>query len=799
MSKISITFESPHVANLIHKLSATSTEVPVTDKAFFAALLKCGFSSLRFYDIAQATAGDSKILVLSASAGERNSDAWIGTKIRFEDTTIGQQDDHSRPAVGTAFNPDQINSSQKHWIEKFALQGYSWVDLPLVSDNELIGLIALDWKGDISEIDQSARLLLELLSSRIARGFEVYVTKIVSRLREKVQALSLIHRLDEREFAISVSDVIMTEFSNSVLSIFEYDWTSNSLRKIVDRINPRLGKLSDEFPEIYPVGASLTGAAWESEEHQHIFDFDTLVKTNRTQINEPAATRYAAHVGSLTSFYYQQIGFAGRRFLLRLINRCDDKRLPITATQVRILRRLESDISLKSDAIAADRRLQGIQNVTSSLIHNIKSSRGAFGLFESFINTESVTDFVILCHRQDDLSFCFEYFSDRHLAQQIVLTGRAWGEETFYTKRFRNDGIVVSEIKESDLQLTELSSIISKYFFGKNQKRILVVPINAGGAVRGFLGVVGTSIERQQISQPLMTTLQALATIVGTAIEADKAALTHARAQNVVAYIGHEIRSPVVSIRQMATEAIETAREYLGPGHSKAEAEFSRIEDEVNLINRELSHSLKLAEVISHQRSGRMEFNFRQHDLSELIFDVVETLRPEFRQIEQGRLRTYEFTHNAGVRTLGKVICDGTYIKQALTNLIRNAMKYSYPSEPGRSMNIEMEGWKAGPLCILRLSNWGLGIPAAEREDIFRQFVRGSVLDDFRRRSGMGLGLYISRLIVQAHKGHLFCFDSKPTLADPNLVRRHRGYRTTFELRLPADNKVGVISLPTPE
>jgi signal transduction histidine kinase len=102
-----------------------------------------------------------------------------------------------------------------------------------------------------------------------------------------------------------------------------------------------------------------------------------------------------------------------------------------------------------------------------------------------------------------------------------------------------------------------------------------------------------------------------------------------------------------------------------------------------------------------------------------------------------------------------------------LRNLIDNAVKYA--PEGGV---IRVAGRRQDEKAILSVADQGIGIPAEEQERIFERFYR--VESDLGRRTrGAGLGLAISRGLVELHDGAIWC-EAEP------------GVGSTFFVRLPA-------------
>jgi signal transduction histidine kinase len=116
--------------------------------------------------------------------------------------------------------------------------------------------------------------------------------------------------------------------------------------------------------------------------------------------------------------------------------------------------------------------------------------------------------------------------------------------------------------------------------------------------------------------------------------------------------------------------------------------------------------------------------------------------------------------------TVSAVQADRERIKQALENVIENAVKFN---KEGGKVIIKLE--EKGKELLLSISDTGIGISKEEGENIFRKFHRATsvLMYDYE---GIGLGLYVAKLIIEAHQGKIW-FESTP------------GVGTTFYITLP--------------
>ena len=161
---------------------------------------------------------------------------------------------------------------------------------------------------------------------------------------------------------------------------------------------------------------------------------------------------------------------------------------------------------------------------------------------------------------------------------------------------------------------------------------------------------------------------------------------------------------------------------------------------------------------LSQMQSGTLALEVRDTDLAGLAAEAVQEARPA-----AGRKRIELTMSSAAVPRLA---VDPTRIAQLLGNLISNAVKFT-PEDGKVEVTLAVEGTEA----VLSVSDTGIGIPAADRERIFERFFRTEAVTQ-RVIPGSGLGLTISKAIVDAHQGSI-------------TVRSDENHGSTFTVRLP--------------
>ena len=145
--------------------------------------------------------------------------------------------------------------------------------------------------------------------------------------------------------------------------------------------------------------------------------------------------------------------------------------------------------------------------------------------------------------------------------------------------------------------------------------------------------------------------------------------------------------------------------------------------------------------------------------MSELISHVVERM--------QTQTNKHIIESDIPV-SLPVILADETRINQLLTNLVNNSIKYSPDGKITISARIHKDN------IITCVTDEGRGIDPNDAPFVFDRFYRAS--DAVKKTKGAGLGLYLSKAIVEAHGGQIWI--------DP---KYHQGARICFCLPIPAD------------
>lgn len=207
-----------------------------------------------------------------------------------------------------------------------------------------------------------------------------------------------------------------------------------------------------------------------------------------------------------------------------------------------------------------------------------------------------------------------------------------------------------------------------------------------------------------------------------------------------VSTVSHELRTPLTSIRGALGLALGGA---LGEIPEKARTMLSIANRNSERLTLLINDLLDLEKI----ESERMSINFKLIDLVEIVYQTLET-NQSYADNYQVTLKLTELPETAWVNA------DEHRLLQVFANLLSNAIKFS----PVGGV-VELSVIPHTDYYEVRITDHGNGIPEAFRERIFGRFAQADSADN-RQKDGSGLGLSISKAIVERHKGKIG-FDSQ--------------------------------------
>lgn len=223
-----------------------------------------------------------------------------------------------------------------------------------------------------------------------------------------------------------------------------------------------------------------------------------------------------------------------------------------------------------------------------------------------------------------------------------------------------------------------------------------------------------------------------------------------------VSIVSHQLRTPITAmnwyLEELFNEEIgklnDEQKEYMKEVMSSNQRMVALINDLLN---------------ISRLESGRMSITPEKTDIMKLVRDVIN----DYEHLAK--------SHNCSIsveqqtKNIPSVKVDQTLIREVIANFVSNAVKYADPHKKKQEVTITLDRNESD--IFVSVHDNGVGIPKEEQQRLFAKFFRASNVSTLDV-GGTGLGLYITKLIVDASGGKIIV-DSK------------EGKGSTFTLSLP--------------
>ncbi len=179
---------------------------------------------------------------------------------------------------------------------------------------------------------------------------------------------------------------------------------------------------------------------------------------------------------------------------------------------------------------------------------------------------------------------------------------------------------------------------------------------------------------------------------------------------------------------------------------------------------------------ISRLESGMIELKFTEARLMDTVAAAVSRIYPV------ALAKNISVSVDAAEELSGVVIRqDPKWLSEALLNVLENAVKYS-----PENTEIQIRISELVTFLRVEIEDEGIGIPKNERHRIFQRFYRGGEAS-VQEQPGSGVGLYLTRRIVEAHGGMIRAADAVKNVRNADRSRKKQENRggTTFIIQLP--------------
>lgn len=287
--------------------------------------------------------------------------------------------------------------------------------------------------------------------------------------------------------------------------------------------------------------------------------------------------------------------------------------------------------------------------------------------------------------------------------------------------------------------------------------------VRSEGGEAGLIYLVQDVTEQGRIQQELMQRHNELQ-LLKEELQRRNTELTTANAElqlmneiraSFVSVTAHELRTPLTSIYGYLEMLLDGASGELAP----EQREYMELM--LASTERLLSTVANLLDVIRID-SDRLELVLQPVGVADLVNQALDRFRPQLEA--KGQTVAVELDDN-----LPLVLCDQVRAEQVLGHLLSNAIKFT---PPNGKVKVTVHGERGGSFVQFAVQDEGQGLDADAQERLFERFYRSAHAQQ-TGAGGVGLGLYLTRSLVELHGGQIWC-ESAP------------GQGSTFYVTLPA-------------
>ncbi len=203
-----------------------------------------------------------------------------------------------------------------------------------------------------------------------------------------------------------------------------------------------------------------------------------------------------------------------------------------------------------------------------------------------------------------------------------------------------------------------------------------------------------------------------------------------------VSLASHQLRSPLTAIKGYSSMLLEGS-------YGEVPAEEKVAVERIFQSSQNLSKVIEDLLSVSKIEQGGMKYEFSQIDFTKMAHDLVQELSVSAKN------KGLELTFESDLPSYS-VMADPVKLRQVVINLIDNSIKYT----PHGFVKVEVTKGDDPKKIWMKVTDSGIGMSAETKEKLFGKFARGE--GQKVNAGGSGLGLYLAKEIVEAHKGRLW-------------------------------------------
>ena len=212
-----------------------------------------------------------------------------------------------------------------------------------------------------------------------------------------------------------------------------------------------------------------------------------------------------------------------------------------------------------------------------------------------------------------------------------------------------------------------------------------------------------------------------------------------------ISMASHQLRTPVTGIKGYTSMLIEGGYGEVTPEQKGALKKAFESNERMSTLIEDLLNVSKI-------ESGKLEYEFSKFKMEQICQEVVDTLFPKAKD------HNLYLEYKAPKKALPELVIDGTKVREVISNLVDNAVKYT--PKGGVTLSLELcakneANCLSAPHIRITVSDTGIGVPPEEMEYLFLKFSRGKDVHRLNA-TGTGLGLFVGKKMIEGNGGKIW-------------------------------------------
>lgn len=777
-----------------------------------------GFTSVRYWLIADDRINDDCYLVLAKVHGNEVTKERIGESLSVVDTSAfpnGFPKEFDRVKVKTQLKCVQIKFEESDTSEiqrlnkKFGITDDSFVHIPVLCHGKAHGQLSCGYNDpNHSPIDKDSQNALEIVGMVLGDYLQIQYQKrldlALSEFKNNIEPkLIQEQNLSETLYEIckSIRDLLRAEH----VSAFDHNWYEDELVRVKEVTTSKEGKAK----ESYEVDQYLTGKAFFNEKYRSVPSLKAIIENKPELIYQPAFQKYAngKNCGSIA---YGQIGLKEHKSLIRVYNHADDCRIPFDFFELDLLNRACERFSTLYDDIITTRSLDSLQDYSIKVAKDVYDVKQNIKLAIQKLSDDWVNEIIFYGKTPTEKHTTVYCASSKGNVKQFSI------HSTPLVKAL-STASESSKIKLVDFKY-RLNGQLYDYLIKRGYEVLIVYPNNTPEFDGGAAIPTSLSAIRKDAPNLHRSTINSYASILSQHLYFSKTSIASSSARNLLGHFGHEAKTPINQVQHNLNLLAQTFENLLieHPELNEEEITVRKLTENdkfvdayetlgehiPTLINKMTRYATMCRRIVDSasslaQQSGETIYvNCQPFSLQSLLIPLSHEIAKEVKELHNNPPFSCRFEFNKAFHNLPNIIGDISLIEKIFENVFRNAVKYSNPPPKGtKYITIRVNASPQQSQLDIFVIDWGHGIEEENYEKIFMPFERHEVVHDILARRGMGLGLYVARTFALAHRGNVVVdsvvntFDDKRRIYDMT-----SGKLTTFRITLDLNLKRGVYS-----